>query len=128
VACEEFLRFFSPVQMFARTVTKDVELCEHALRPGERVMLGWASANRDPDVFKNPDVVDIDRSPNRHLAFGVGIHRCIGSYLARMMFEVVVGEFLRRVPHYTVDVDKVKFYETRQVNGIVCLPISYTSL
>lgn len=83
-ATEEFLRYFSPTQALARTVTTDVEFHRCSLQAGDRVLLAWASANRDPaGGFDDPDELDIERWPNRHVAFGVGVHRCVGSHIAR---------------------------------------------
>lgn len=77
-AREAFLRFFSPVQAFARTASGDADVRVCPVRRGERVLISFASANRDEAVFDDPEVVDIDRVNNRHLAFGAGIHRCLG--------------------------------------------------
>ncbi|GAA1871956.1 cytochrome P450 [Pseudonocardia ailaonensis] len=125
-ACEEFLRYFSPIQWFARTVTRDCEVDGVDLKAGERVLLCWGSGNHDAAHFEDPEVVNIDRSPNRHMAFGVGVHRCIGSHLARAQFEIVVGEILRRMPDYSVDEGETRPYPDRQVNGLVRMPASFT--
>ncbi|MFZ9016155.1 MAG: cytochrome P450 [Ilumatobacteraceae bacterium] len=85
-AVEEFLRFFSPLGFIGRTVTET----------GELVALGFAAANHDPSAFEQPDEIHIDRSPNRHVAFGHGPHTCIGAPLARMQLAVVVERFVRR--------------------------------
>jgi cytochrome P450 len=82
-AVEEFLRVFSPTQALARTVTHDIEFHGCPMREGDRVLLAWASANRDPAQFDHPDEVDLDRWPNRHTAFGMGIHRCAGAHIGR---------------------------------------------
>ncbi len=84
--CEEMLRYASPVQGFGRTVTHETELGGQHLAPGDRVFISWAAANWDPKAFERPDEVIIDRFPNRHMSFGVGVHRCIGSYFARTEF------------------------------------------
>ncbi|OBG88797.1 hypothetical protein A5699_16075 [Mycobacterium sp. E802] len=103
VACEEFLRYYSPAQATARTVSGDVTVGGTTFRRGDRILLPWASANRDEAVFERPDDFVVDRKPNRHIAFGHGIHRCVGAPLARLEFIVVVGEVLRRMPDYRVD-------------------------
>jgi cytochrome P450 len=95
-AIDEILRAFSPAQMLARTVTHEVELCGQVLRPGEKVGLFWTSANRDPDVFADPERIDLARTPNPHVAFGYGIHRCLGAHLARVELCVAVQELLDR--------------------------------
>ena len=96
LAREEFLRYFAPVQGFARTVTGDVSIGACPMEKGDRVFLSWASANRDEAVFAEPDSILLDRFPNRHTSFGLGIHRCIGSHLARREFDIVVREVLAR--------------------------------
>jgi len=102
-ATEEFLRVFPVNETLTRTVTCDVELAGQQLRRGDHLLVSWLSANRDPSVFNDPDRVILDRTPNPHLAFGTGAHRCIGMHVARMVFQVVVSEVLRRVPDYTVE-------------------------
>ncbi len=95
-AVEELLRAFTPAQLLARTVTRDVEIEGRCLHAGEKVGLFWASANRDPAAFDNPEEIDLARSPNRHVAFGYGIHRCIGAPLARAEMVVAIEEMLSR--------------------------------
>jgi cytochrome P450 len=109
-AADEFLRYYSVNQTLSRTVTRDVELCGQQLRKNDRVLISWLSANHDEATFEQPDEVVLDRHDNRHLAFGLGPHRCIGSHLARTMFGVMIGEVLRRIPDYQVDVDDVHQY------------------
>ena len=97
-AVEEFLRYVSPTQALARTVARDTEFHGCTLREGDRVLLAWASANRDAAQFSDPDTLDIERWPNRHTAFGVGIHRCAGSHLGRAMAIELLGQILQRMP------------------------------
>src|SRR5262249_11994701 len=123
LACEEFLRWVAPVQTQARTATKDVELGGCRIRSGDRILVSWASANRDERMFERPDEVILDRQPNRHLAFAVGIHRCIGSNLARSQFLAVLDAVLARLPDYEVVEDQVERYQTiGMINGIVRMP------
>jgi cytochrome P450 len=96
---EELLRAYSPVTM-ARVVTGDVEFQGCPMKAGDKVLMNFPAANRDPEVFENPDVVDLDRAHNRHVAFGSGIHRCAGSNLARMELRVALEEFLKRIPDF----------------------------
>ena len=100
-AIEEFLRAFSPVTM-AREVAKDTEIAGCPFKSGEMVLLSFPAANRDPTMFPDADKVLIDRKENRHAAFGLGIHRCVGSNLARMEMTVAVEEFLKRVPEFSL--------------------------
>ena len=124
--CEEMLRYFSPVQGFARTVTKDTDLGGCALRRGDRVFLSWAAANHDPLVFDQPEEIIPDRFPNRHTSFGVGAHRCIGSTLARAEFGVVVREVLVRIPDYSLADGAVRYLNIGTANGWHRLPARFT--
>jgi cytochrome P450 len=126
-ACEEFLRFYTPTQALARTVTTDVEIGGQHLKRGDRVLLSFASANRDPEVFDRPDEIVLDRWPNKHQAFGLGLHRCLGSNLTRVEFTVVLEEVLRRMPDFVVDGDASHPYETIGiVNGWMDMPATFT--
>ncbi len=89
VAVEELLRAYAPVTM-ARMVTEDIEYGGCPMKSGDKVLMAFPAANRDPDVFDRPDEVIIDRAQNRHVAFGSGIHRCAGSNLARMELQVAL--------------------------------------
>lgn len=99
-AIEEFLRYYSPVTFLTRTATRDVCLAGRQIKKGDRVAAGFAAANRDPAVFDDPNSISIDRSPNRHLAFGHGMHFCMGSNLGRTEAAVVIETVLRRIPDY----------------------------
>lgn len=100
-AVEEFLRAFSPVTM-ARRVRQDTELSGCPMKEGAWVLLSFPAANRDPAVFPEPDTVVIDREDNRHAAFGLGIHRCIGSNLARMEITIALEHWLKRFPRFSI--------------------------
>jgi cytochrome P450 len=101
-AIEEFLRAYSPVTM-AREVMKETEISGCPVKPGNMVLLSFPAANRDPAVFPDADKVVIDRKENRHAAFGLGIHRCVGSNLARMEMTVAIEEWLKRIPDFRLD-------------------------
>ena len=101
-AVEEFLRAYAPVTM-AREVIKDTTINGCPMKPGQMVLLSFPSANRDPRMFPDADRVVIDRKENRHAAFGLGIHRCIGSNLARMEITVALQEWLKRIPDFRLD-------------------------
>ena len=103
-AIEEFLRAFAPVTM-GREVVKDTEIDGCPIKAGNMVLLSFPAANRDPEMFEDADKVIIDRQVNRHAAFGLGIHRCVGSNLARMEMTVAVEEFLNRIPNFRLDPD-----------------------
>ncbi|MBS1676300.1 MAG: cytochrome P450 [Actinobacteria bacterium] len=97
-AVEETLRLNTPLHMFGRTTRCPVTVAGVDVPDRSFVMLNWASANRDPEQFESPDEFRLDRSPNPHLAFGVGVHTCIGAQLARIELQVVTRELLGRVP------------------------------
>ena len=120
---EEFLRWVSPIRMLARTVTKDTELGGQQLRAGDRVNVSFSAANRDEAMFDDPDTVVLDRFPNRHAGFGIGIHRCLGSNLARVVFQIVLRQILTRMPDYRIDRARAESYQTLSiVNGWVTIP------
>ncbi|MBF4480238.1 Cytochrome P450 [Rhodococcus rhodochrous J3] len=126
-AVEEFLRVFSPTQALARTVTRDVEFRGHRFHTGDRVLLSWASANRDADAFDDPDSVDIDRWPNRHTSFGMGVHRCAGSHLARALAVEMLGRILGRMPDYEILHEEVVPFPHQAVNpGWKKIPARFT--
>jgi hypothetical protein len=99
VAIEEFLRFYAPVTM-ARLVKEDMEYLGCPMKQDDWVLLGFPAANRDPVVFADADRFIIDRAENRHVAFGLGIHRCAGSNLARLEMRVAIEEFIKRYPRF----------------------------
>jgi cytochrome P450 len=99
-AVEEMVRMVSPVHSFARTATRDTELRGRTIRAGEQVLMIYPSANRDPDVFVEPDRFRVERNP-QHLGFGIGTHFCLGANLARMEMRLAFEEILRRLPDMT---------------------------
>ncbi|MDE3008323.1 MAG: cytochrome P450 [Acidobacteriota bacterium] len=122
VAVEEFLRFYAPVTM-ARLVKEDMEFHGHDFKANDWVLLGFPAANRDPAVFKDADQFIIDRAINRHAAFGLGIHRCAGSNLARMELRVAIEEFIARFPRFTLDEDEPVTWAPGQVRGPRAIPL-----
>jgi cytochrome P450 len=125
-ATEEFLRHDTPTQGLPRIVTKNCEFNGQAFTQGDRVLLMFAAANRDPKVFENPDEIDFDRAGNRHLAFGAGPHRCMGSNHARVMFQVMMSEILSRLPDYTISGEIERFADAGSVYAVRRLPIKFT--
>ena len=121
-AVEEFLRAYSPVTM-ARIVSEDVEIRGCQMRRGDRVLLSFPAANRDPDAFPDADEVVIDRLDNRHVAFGVGIHRCAGSNLARMELRVALEEWLARIPEFRLEDGAQVTWAGGQVRGPRRVPV-----
>ena len=123
VAMEELLRAYAPVTM-ARLVKEDVEFEGCPMKAGEWVLLSFPAANRDPEAFDQADEVVIDREVNRHAAFGLGIHRCAGSNLARMELRVALEVWLERFPDFSLaDPDAVR-WSGGQVRGPRVLPLS----
>ena len=99
IAIEEFLRFDSPLQLFERTAKEDVEIGGVIIRKGEKIASLLGAANRDGNVFDNPDSMDITRTPNPHISFGGGIHFCIGAPLARLEMSIALPALIKRFPN-----------------------------
>ncbi len=123
-AIEEFLRAYSPVTM-ARIVNEETEMQGACMHAGDRVILNFPSANRDPDAFPDADKVIIDRAVNRHIAFGVGIHRCAGSNLARMELRVAIEEWMARIPEFRLAEGAEVTWAGGQVRGPRQLPVVF---
>jgi cytochrome P450 len=121
-AVEEFLRAYSPVTM-AREIVKETQIHGTTFKPGEMVMLAFPAANRDPAVFPGADQVLIDRRDNRHAAFGLGIHRCIGSNLARMEVRVALEEWLARIPEFVLEPGATVTWSEGNVRGPRRVPL-----
>ena len=124
-AVEEMLRWVSPVMAFKRTPQRNVELHGHTLREGDRVIIWYAAANRDDDVFVDPDRFDVGRSPNEHLGFGIGAHFCLGAHLARLEIRIMFEELLARLPDIELD-GPVERLRSGFLNGIKHMPVRFT--
>jgi cytochrome P450 len=126
-ATEEFLRCYPPARTHARTVSVDVELAGCPMRKGDRVVLSEISADRDEAAFPDAERFVIDRLPNRHLSFGVGIHRCPGSHLARIEFAETIEAILTRMPDFAIDFDDVVEYPGwSMIGGWERIPATFT--
>ncbi|SHN15832.1 cytochrome P450 [Cryptosporangium aurantiacum] len=125
-AAEEFLRHDTPTQGLARVVTRDAQFHGKQLREGDRVMLMYAAANRDPAVFDRPDEIVLDRPSNRHMGFALGVHRCLGSNFARVMFKTMISETLRRMPDVRVDGPIERLPDAGDVYAVKHLPVRFT--
>jgi hypothetical protein len=121
-ASEEVLRFYSPVTM-ARQVVADTDVGGCPVRTGEQVLLTFPAANRDPAVFDRAGEFVIDREINRHAAFGLGVHRCVGSNLARLELVVALQEWLSAFPSYEVDTTRETTWVAGQVRGPRSVPV-----
>jgi cytochrome P450 len=123
-AVEEFLRAYAPVTM-AREVVKETRIGDCSFTPGHMVLLSFPAANRDPAEFPDADRVILDRKENRHAAFGLGIHRCVGSNLARMEIRVALEEWLRRIPEFRLDPNALVTWSQGTVRGPRLLPVLF---
>jgi len=122
-AVEEALRYDSPVQRLSRVVYEDVAIGDRTIPAGSLVMGLLGAANRDPAHFPEPDRFDIGRRDNRHLAFGWGIHFCLGAPLARLEGQVALGTLLRRFPRLALAADRVEWRQTATLRGLAALPV-----
>jgi cytochrome P450 len=121
---EEAIRWTTPVKTFMRSASADTELRGRKIAKGDWLMLCYASGNRDEEVFPNPDTFDIDRTPNRQLAFGSGAHVCLGQHLARMEMRILFEELLPRLKSVHLD-GEPRYVESWFVNGLKTLPIAF---
>jgi cytochrome P450 len=126
-AIEELLRYESPIQGLSRTLTRDITLRNTTMSRGESVLLLFGSANRDERVFPDPDVFDIDRKPEHLVAFGKGVHFCLGAALARMEARFALTALLQRMPNWDVDLESAQRLRSGPIRGYVSLPISCPS-
>ena len=124
-AIEEMLRWVSPVMYFRRTVMEDTELRGQRFREGDKVTVWYGSANRDEEIFPAADRFDIGRSPNEHLAFGIGHHFCLGANLARLEIQIMFEEIFRRLPDIAL-VGPVERLRSNFLNGIKRMPVCFT--
>jgi cytochrome P450 len=126
-ATEEFLRFYTPAPGDGRTFSADCQIAGTEFSEGDRLWLSWAMANRDPKVFPDPNTIELDRRNNRHASFGLGIHRCIGSNMARMTFKQMLTAVLDRLPDFVCDATGAVHYDTVGIiNGMKKLPATFT--
>lgn len=126
-AVEEFIRFAGSIHGIPRTVAKDVELSGQEFCPGESVIVNYASANRDASEFPEPGRCVLDRQANRHLGFGAGVHRCLGSNLARLEFHIGLEQVLSRMPDYTLAPGaEAAFHGNSVTRGYREIPVVFT--
>jgi len=126
-AIEELLRLEGPFIGIGRTVRNETEINGFAVHPGEKVFLSWTSANRDEAEFEDSESFRLDRTTNRHLAFGAGPHRCAGSNLARLNLRIALTEIVNRLEDLTLDVAESEVHFHSAFNrSPLGLPISFT--
>jgi len=121
---DEAIRWMTPVKHFMRSATADTELGGRSIAKGDWLMLCYASANRDEDVFEDPFTFRCDRRPNRHIAFGYGAHLCLGQHLAKLEMRILFEELLPRLKSIALD-GEVKMTQAYFVNGPKKLPIRF---
>lgn len=126
-AVEEFLRLYAPVTI-GRVAATEATIAGQTICPGERVILPWAAANHDPEVFDSPGEFVLDRDRNRHLAFGVGIHRCLGAHLAQMELRVSLQEWLGRIPEFELARPDAVRWTGGNTRGPASLPLRIRSV
>jgi cytochrome P450 len=124
-AVEEMLRWVTPLIYFRRTTTREVELRGRVLPKGAKVALYYHSANRDEEVFESPFRFDVGRTPNHHLAFGIGEHFCLGSHLARLEIRVMFEELMKRIPDMELAAP-VRRLRSNFINGIKEMRVAFT--
>jgi cytochrome P450 len=122
-AVEEFVRWTSPVQALGRTVTEPTELGGCPLAKDEKVLLLWGAGNRDETIFSAPDDIKLDRFPNRHLGFGMGPHRCMGSHLAKTMVKIAIEHGVKALGDFELADESRIRWATGEARGIVELPL-----
>jgi cytochrome P450 len=122
---DEFLRYESPVAIMARTVVQEVELAGHRFRPGDRVMINYGAANRDPEQFERPERLDFLLERPGNMAFGLGVHRCLGSNLARLQLEIGWAELLAQITNLRMPEGHEVRYDTGMVHGPAALPLTF---
>ena len=130
-AVEELLRWVSPIKNMSRTATRDIEVRGQQIRAEDQVILIYPSANRDADVFDDPDHLDVRRQPNPHLAFGFGPHFCLGASLARLELKVMFSELLQRFPDLELatgtDTAHLPYRASNFITGPEMMPVRFTA-
>ncbi len=124
-AVEEFLRYDGPVQSVVRVAAEDIELDGKRIRQGERIFSMLIAADRDPRQFPRPDRLDVARQDNRHIAFGYGIHFCLGAPLARVEGQVALGVLTQRLRGVKLETDSLVWNDSLVLRGVKSLPVSF---
>lgn len=124
-AVEELLRYDSPVQMTGRLAKVDLEIGGKSIRAGQPVSTIVASANRDPEVFNDPDTLDLTRDPCNHLSFSAGIHFCLGAQLARLEGQIALSTIVRRFPKLKLATTDLRYRPAPILRGLEALPVTF---
>jgi len=125
LAIDEIVRYVTPVNHMVRTATEDYELRGQTIREGDKLVLFYASANRDEDIFDDSQTFDITRNPNPHLSFGIGEHFCLGSNLARMELQKILSGLMRRIPDIRLAAEPRRL-RSNFINGIKEMRVEFT--
>ena len=126
-AVEEFLRYDSPIQTVHRRAMEDVEMAGKVIPSGDTVIIHIGAANRDPEEFTNPDQLDFTRQ-NRHIAFGGGIHHCLGIFLAKIEAQIAINTLIQSLPDIRMNTDKLDWHESIALRGLKTLPVKFTPI
>ena len=124
-AVEELLRYDGPVQRTARIPSAEAVIAGHKIEAGEMVMPFIGAADRDPAHFPDPDRLDLTRADNRHVAFGMGIHFCLGAPLARLEGQLAINTLVRRFPKLWLATDRVEYRQSLTLRGLTSLPVAF---
>lgn len=124
-AVEELLRFDSPVQKMGRIALADINIGDKQIKQGDLVCVSYAAGNRDPEQFASPAELDIMRKPNRHLAFGHGLHYCVGAALARLEGQIAINTILSRMPALRLDSEELQWNRNLTLRGLQALPVTF---
>ena len=124
-AVEELLRYDSPVQKMGRIALADIHVAGKQIKKGQLVCLSFGAANRDPEQFALPQQLDITRQPNRHLAFGHGLHYCVGAALARLEGQIAINSVLRSLPELQLANEKLEWHRNFTLRGLKSLPVVF---
>jgi cytochrome P450 len=125
-ATEEILRYDGPVKRAPRIAAADFELGGKTIRKAERILIILSSANRDPRQFTDPDTLDITRHPNPHVAFGGGIHHCLGANLARLEGQEAIKSLVQQFPPLRLETQKLEYQPLLNLRALTCLPVSWS--
>ena len=121
------MRYDSPVQRTVRVAIDDIQIRGELIRKGQSVILMFGSANRDPEQFKNPDSLILDRKPNHHLAFGRGPHFCIGAPLARLEAKIAFESLIRKFSKFELAESDLKWVPSMAMRGLISLKVEFLS-
>ena len=124
LATEEVLRYDAPAHAITRRAMENVTVGDHRIRAGEKVLCVLAAANRDPEIFQEPEALNIERSPNPHIAFGTGIHACLGGTLALAEIQIVLGTLFSRFPGMRLASEDVEWEGSFIIRGVASLPVA----